>query len=241
MLGSLLLRALDLSSRWGWKQWRRWHLRERWYTFAPEAGSADRLGDGHGMQHVQKDELEGALGGDLAVTPAQARDALARVTGSAQLRPMSQLAAFLNFIVLRTLEGREKEIKGYTIAVEALGRPESFDPLIDPIVRVEAGRLRKALADYYAGPGRDDPVRIEVPRGSYVPRFVRALPELELAEKAGAMVVQPGPAHPPPVAAPPPASPPAPTPPSRSGSSPGGRAPCRRRRSSSACPWPCSS
>ena len=162
------------------------------------------------MQHVQKDELEGALGGDLAVTPAQARDALARVTGSAQLRPMSQLAAFLNFIVLRTLEGREKEIKGYTIAVEALGRPESFDPLIDPIVRVEAGRLRKALADYYAGPGRDDPVRIEVPRGSYVPRFVRALPELDLAEKAGAMVVQPGPAHPPPVAVPPPASPPAP-------------------------------
>lgn len=144
------------------------------------------------MQQVQEGELEG----ELAVTPAQARDALARVTGSAQLRPMSQLAAFLNFIVLRTLEGREKEIKGYTIAVEALGRPESFDPLIDPIVRVEAGRLRKALADYYAGPGRDDPVRIEVPRGSYVPRFVRAAPELDQAGEAGAAILRPDPAHP---------------------------------------------
>lgn len=163
------------------------------------------------MQQVQ----EGGLEGEAAVTPAQARDALARVTGSAQLRPMSQLAAFLNFIVLRTLEGREKEIKGYTIAVEALGRPESFDPLIDPIVRVEAGRLRKALADYYAGPGRDDPVRIEVPRGAYVPRFIRVVCELEREEEVGRVILRSGPSHAPPAALPPAAAPPAVAPPAR--------------------------
>ena len=69
--------------------------------------------------------------------------------------------------------GDGKKLKAYTIAVEALGRGTDFDPQTDPIVRVEAVRLRQALARYYSGTGRDDPLVIEVPRGSYVPAFRR--------------------------------------------------------------------
>lgn len=138
----------------------------------------------------------------------EAREALGRVLGSAHFRHLTQLSAFLAFVVNRTLEGREREIKGYTIAVEALGRPENFDPLVDPIVRVEAGRLRKALDDYYAAEGRDDPVRIEIPRGAYIPLFRRTVvaeaeplpPEPEpgpAAAPAAEPGAGPGPAAPP--------------------------------------------
>ncbi|MDJ1157890.1 hypothetical protein QNA08_06545 [Chelatococcus sp. SYSU_G07232] len=99
------------------------------------------------------------------------REALARVLASDAFRSAPQLSAFLTFVVERTLEGRAQEIKGYTIATEALGRDDSFDPQADPIVRVEAMRLRRALDTYYTDAGGADPVRIDIPRGSYVPQF----------------------------------------------------------------------
>lgn len=107
------------------------------------------------------------------VTGSEACDARDRIIGSATFRSAPQLASFLSYIVKATLLGRQHEIKGYTIAVEALGRPDDFDPVSDPIVRVEAGRLRRAIDSYYAGEGAHDPVRIMVERGSYVPRFKR--------------------------------------------------------------------
>ena len=64
-------------------------------------------------------------------------------------------------------------MKAYTIALEVLGRDDSFDPQIDPVVRMEAGRLRQRLERYYVGAGQDDPVRIEIPKGGYVPTFSR--------------------------------------------------------------------
>lgn len=109
------------------------------------------------------------------VDEAAARGALARVLASDGFRASPRLAAFLGFVVERTLAGESGALKGYTIATGALGRPAAFDPQADPIVRVEAGRLRRALAGYYAGPGHDDPVIITVPRGRYVPRFEPAL------------------------------------------------------------------
>lgn len=113
--------------------------------------------------------------GDIA--ESEACDARERIINSAVFRSAPQLASFLNYVVKTTLLGRRHEIKGYTIAVEALGRPDDFDPVADPIVRVEAGRLRRAIGAYYAGEGADDPVRISVARGSYVPQFERfALP-----------------------------------------------------------------
>jgi len=101
--------------------------------------------------------------------------ALARIVASAGFRSAPRLASFLRFVVETALSGQGDRLKGYTIGVEALGRDPSFDPQTDPIVRVEAGRLRHALAHYYAGAGRDEPLVIVLPRGNYVPMFHRAV------------------------------------------------------------------
>lgn len=117
-------------------------------------------------------------------TSAAIRAGLARVLDSDAFRAAPQLSAFLGFVVERVLAGRGAELKGYTIAVEAFGRPSDFDPQADPIVRVEAGRLRRTLAQYYAGEGASDAVRITMPVGAYVPVF-------ELAEHGPAETAAP--------------------------------------------------
>ena len=73
------------------------------------------------------------------------RLALERIVASSQFRGSAQLVAFLRFIVEAVLSGNTEDIKGYTIAIKALGRGEDFNPKTDAIVRVEAGRLRRAL------------------------------------------------------------------------------------------------
>jgi adenylate cyclase len=65
------------------------------------------------------------------------------------------------------LAGRGERLKGYTIAVQVFGRPADFDAQTDPLVRVEAVRLRQRLVEYYAGEGSADPVRLMLPRGAY--------------------------------------------------------------------------
>lgn len=110
---------------------------------------------------------------------ASIRAGLARVLASDAFSAAPQLSAFLSFVVDRAIEGRSAELKGYTIAVEALGRPADFDPQADPIVRVEAGRLRRALTQYYAGEGQADPVRMSMPVGGYVPAFEFGVPGAE--------------------------------------------------------------
>lgn len=99
------------------------------------------------------------------------RAELVRILASDAFRVAPQLSTFLSFIVERTIEGRAAELKGYTIAVEGLGRPADFNPQLDPIVRVEAGRLRRALTQYYAAEGQSSPVLISMPVGGYVPVF----------------------------------------------------------------------
>lgn len=111
-------------------------------------------------------------GGDL-LSAEQVRTELNRILASPGFSHSPRLAAFLRFVVESRLSGKADYIKSYTIGVEALGRSEGFDPHVDPIVRVEAGRLRKALARYYAGAGVDRSVLIDLPRGSYVPVFCR--------------------------------------------------------------------
>ena len=78
---------------------------------------------------------------------------------------------FLKFIVEETLQGRAAQLKAYTVAVAVYDRPSSFNPQVDPIVRVEAGRLRRALENYYLASNEAGPVRIEIPKGAYVPLF----------------------------------------------------------------------
>ena len=103
----------------------------------------------------------------------EVRDQLARILASTVFRNSPRLARFLNFVVETTLAGNGERIKAYTIAIEALGRGPDFNPEVDAIVRVEAGRLRAALARYYAAEGRDDSLVIDLPRGNYVPTFRR--------------------------------------------------------------------
>lgn len=120
--------------------------------------------------------------GSGTIAPEDIRAQLDRVVASDIFRSAPQLIAFLSYVVEQALAGRAAELKGYTIAVEAFGRPPEFDPQSDPIVRVEAGRLRKALNLYFAAEGVRDPVRIAIPVGAYVPSFTRqGFPEPEAA------------------------------------------------------------
>jgi hypothetical protein len=89
-------------------------------------------------------------------------------------------ARLLTFVCEKYFEGAVGEIKEYSIAVHALGRPESFDPQVDTIVRVTAHALRKRLEDYYRTAGAKHPVHICLPPGHYVPKFIHAS-ELETA------------------------------------------------------------
>ena len=99
----------------------------------------------------------------------EVRAALARLLASSPFCKSAQLANFLSFVVEETLAGRGGRIKAYTIATGALGRDETFDPQTDPIVRVEAARLRRALRAYYADGGADEAIVIELPTGAYMP------------------------------------------------------------------------
>ena len=108
---------------------------------------------------------------DNNITPDAIRTQLQRILQCPEFRGSEKQRSFLKFIIAETLEGREEEIKGYTVAVSVYGRSENFDPQVDPIVRVEAGRLRRALEHYYLTVGKNDPVRITIPKGTYVPSF----------------------------------------------------------------------
>jgi hypothetical protein len=114
------------------------------------------------------------------------RAALDRVVASDVVRSSPQLAAFLRFVVDAVLDGNSDRIKGYVIAVEVLKRDAKFNPQIDPIVRVEATRLRRTLERYYAGAGADDPIIIGRPRGGYVPTFKRRPGARSVPEGPGA-------------------------------------------------------
>jgi tetratricopeptide (TPR) repeat protein len=100
-----------------------------------------------------------------------ARRQLERVLASRCFSRNDRLSRFLRFIVDRRLEGRDGEIKESVLAVEVFGRAADHDPKQDSIVRTEAARLRARLNEYYGGPGKNDALVIEVPRGGYVPEF----------------------------------------------------------------------
>ncbi|MFP3866813.1 MAG: hypothetical protein ACLFUU_01450 [Desulfobacteraceae bacterium] len=102
------------------------------------------------------------------------RQQLEKILISPQFFNSINLQNFLRFIVEKTLVGEAAEIKGYTVATQVLGRKADFDPNLDPIVRIMAGRLRRALEQYYQGPGASDAVVINVPLGAYLPVFCSA-------------------------------------------------------------------
>lgn len=103
---------------------------------------------------------------------------LDRVLKSEQFSQSRRRQRFLQYIVNETLAGRGDRLKGYTIAIAVFDRPQSFDPVVDPIVRIEAARLREKLREYYETGGRGDPIRIDLRKGSYAPLIeVRKAPD----------------------------------------------------------------
>ncbi|WP_160144023.1 hypothetical protein [Chryseolinea soli] len=96
---------------------------------------------------------------------------LRRILNSAPIMNSSVLTQFLNFVVSETLAGRSDSLKEYTIGVQALKKDADFNPQIDSIVRIHAGRLRRALKEYYYEAGQNDPIVIDIPKGSYTPVF----------------------------------------------------------------------
>jgi Tol biopolymer transport system component len=111
---------------------------------------------------------------------ARVRAQLSRILTSAAFNDAGRASSFLRFIVEHALDGRPSEIKESVIAVEVLGRSSSFDSKTDPIVRVEAARLRDRLREYYDHHSTADDVLISVPKGGYVPQFSERQPPAHL-------------------------------------------------------------
>ena len=125
---------------------------------------------------MQEDSLPAAAPQGDRVTDAQVAAQLELILASPQFVKSERMTRFLRFVVEQALNGRGNGLKEYSIGVEVFDKDPSFDPRIDNNVRTEARRLRVKLAEYYAEAGKNDPVIIELPKGSYVPRFFAAEP-----------------------------------------------------------------
>ena len=111
-------------------------------------------------------------GGQAAsVTEEQVREELSRALASHEFRTSKRSQDFLRYVVENTIQGHGDMLKERTIGIEVFGRPTSYDPSDDATVRVKAGEVRKRLSIYYSDQGSHNPVRIELPSGTYVPEF----------------------------------------------------------------------
>jgi adenylate cyclase len=142
--------------------------REMWH--APEKRSGVR-----GIGRV-KQEAE-------SVSDDAVRAELGRILASPGFDASERNRRFLAHVVEEALAGRADRIKAFSIATSVFGRDERFDPQVDSIVRIEAGRLRRSLERYYLTDGRTSHVRIDIPRGGYAPVF-RGLPAVAAAQEA---------------------------------------------------------
>lgn len=96
---------------------------------------------------------------------------LERILNSSDFNASRRLKNFLRFVVTETLKGNAGQIKAYTIAVTVFGRTHSFDPQTDPVVRIEAGKLRSKLEHFYYARAGKESIRIDIPKGGYIPTF----------------------------------------------------------------------
>ena len=109
---------------------------------------------------------------------AEIRAELDRVLGSASFAASERNRRFLVYVVEEAVAGRSERLKAYSIATTVFGRPEGFDPQADPIVRMEARRVRRALERFYLIEGNgQNAVRIDIPKGGYAPEFQRRGPQ----------------------------------------------------------------
>ena len=110
------------------------------------------------------------------ITADRVRDSLEKILKSRPFHQSETLTRFLRYVVEHALGKSGEKLKEYTLGVDVFGRGAEFDPRFDSIVRVEASRLRSRLAEYYAAEGKNDRVRIELPKGTYIPVFHTVAP-----------------------------------------------------------------
>ena len=109
---------------------------------------------------------------------------LERVLTDPKFHSSERNKRFLRYVTEKVLEGATDKIKAYSVAVDVFGRPANFDPIIDPIVRIEAMRLRSSLSHYYEVHGQQNLLRIDLPKGGYVPSISRRRPSPERVTRA---------------------------------------------------------
>jgi serine/threonine-protein kinase len=114
---------------------------------------------------------------------AAIRQELDRILASPSFRTAARHARLLRFLVEQSLSDQADSLKESVIAMEVFDRPADYDPRIDAVVRVEMGRLRSRLHEYYSGAGLEDSVRIEIPKGTYRPTFLQDEPKTIPPEK----------------------------------------------------------
>lgn len=136
----------------------------------------------------------------FTVGRAQCFQQVEKLTKSHSLHSSESLCKLLRYLAEHSLDHPGIALKEYQIATEVLGRPAGFDPQSDSTVRVQAGRLRVKLAEYYGQEGIDDPVLVEIPKGSYALTFTLR------PQKSGSPVVQAAAVEPPKQKAPVPSS-----------------------------------
>ena len=117
------------------------------------------------------------------------RQQVDRVLASPTFHQVDRLKRFLKFIAQEALDGRSDQLKEYVIGVQVFGKEESFDPRTDPIVRVQARRLRARLVRYYREEGQNDQIVIELPKGGYALVFRQRAPNAALRRTLGAALV----------------------------------------------------
>ena len=124
--------------------------------------------------------------------PALVEATLDRLVASSTFRRSQRHRRFLAHLVRAALAGEHERLKEVVIGIDVFGRSlERYDPRRDPIVRVEAGRVREKLARFYADEGAEEPFEIGIPIGSYVPTFSRRRPGARLARPVGSLAVLP--------------------------------------------------
>lgn len=114
----------------------------------------------------------------------QVLDALERILASDVFARSERARDLLRYLVEQDVAGNADRLKGFSIGVDVFHKDDQFDPATDTVVRVQAGRLRDLLQQYYEGDGAADPLRISVPRGSYVPEYHVADPTVACVASA---------------------------------------------------------
>src|SRR5437588_4270186 len=115
--------------------------------------------------------MKAATESSEALSPESIRAELDKILASPGFATAERLSRFLRHVVKGTLEGLNDRLKESVLGIEVFGRKPTYDPRTDAVVRTEAVKLRARLKEYYDTEGRDDPIRIDVPKGGYIPAF----------------------------------------------------------------------